>query len=59
MSGAAESKDRSRTKPDRRPQGSDGIAEQSTEPALVERVTASELRTITPEEIQILAATGC
>ena len=58
MSGALESKDGSTAGGDQRPSGSDGVAER-TERAQVEPLNALELRTITPEQIQILAATGC
>jgi hypothetical protein len=54
----AESKHGGTTDIDRRPLASDAIAEPAWRTE-IERVNAPELRTITPEEIQILAATGC
>jgi hypothetical protein len=59
VSGAAESKDGDRAKRGERAPAPHGVVERRTEPALVERINASDLRAITPEEIQILAATGC
>jgi len=54
----AESKDGSKANVRERPRASNDIVER-TERTEIEWVDASELRTITPEEVQILAATGC
>jgi hypothetical protein len=54
----SEPKDRGTTPVDRHPLSSDGVVDR-TKRAEIERVNAQDLRAITPEEIQILAATGC
>jgi hypothetical protein len=54
----AESKNGDTTHIDRRSLAMDGVVER-TGRVEIERVNAPELRTITPEEIQVLAATGC
>ena len=54
----AESKNGDTTHIDRRRLAMDGVVER-TGRVEIERVNAPELRTITPEEIQVLAATGC
>jgi hypothetical protein len=54
----AESKDADTKHIDRRPLAMDGGVERA-ERVEIEPVNAPELRTITPEEIQILAATAC
>lgn len=54
----AESKNGDTTHIDRRSLAMDGGVER-TGRVEIERVNALELRTITPEEIQVLAATGC
>ena len=54
----AESKNCDTTHIDRRSLAMDGGVER-TGRVEIERVNAPELRTITPEEIQVLAATGC
>jgi len=54
----AESKDGSKANVRERPLASNDTVER-TERTEIEWVAASELRTITPEEVQILAATGC
>ena len=54
----AESKDGNKANVRERPLASNDIVER-TERTQIEWVDASELRTITPEEVQILAATGC
>lgn len=54
----AESKDGNKANVRERPLASNDIVER-TERTEIEWVDASELRTITPEEVQILAATGC
>jgi len=53
-----ESKDGSKANVRERPLASNDIVER-TERTEIEWADASELRTITPEEVQILAATGC
>jgi len=54
----AESKNGATQHLDRRPLATDGVVER-TGRVEIERVNAPELRTITPEEIEVLAATGC
>jgi hypothetical protein len=54
----AESKDGSKANVRERPLASNDNVER-TERTEIEWADASELRTITPEEVQILAATGC
>jgi len=54
----SEPKDGSKANVRERPLASNDIVER-TERTEIEWVDASELRTITPEEVQILAATGC
>lgn len=54
----AEWKSADTTHIDRRPLAMDGVVER-TELIEIERIKAPELRTITPEEMQVLAATGC
>jgi hypothetical protein len=54
----AESKNGDTQHLDRRPLAMDSVVER-TGRVEIERVNAPELRTITPEEIQVLAATGC
>jgi len=54
----AGSKDCGTTDIDRLPLASDGDAERTGQTE-IEPIDARELRTMTPEEIQILAATGC
>jgi len=54
----AESKNGDTKHLDRRPLAMDSVVER-TGRVEIERVNAPELRTITPEEIQVLAATGC
>ena len=54
----AESKNRDTTHIDRRPLAMDAVVER-TRRVEIDGVDAPELRTITPEEIQVLAATGC
>ena len=55
----AESKNGDTTHIDRRSPAMDGVVERTGGRVEIERVNAPELRTITPEEIQVLAATGC
>jgi hypothetical protein len=69
MSSAATSKDGRTTNADERPSFSIASSAlltvtpargaKATERSQADRMDAAELRTITPEEIQILAATGC
>jgi len=54
---AAEAKD-GEANTGERPLAANDILERTERPE-IERVNASELLTITPEEVQILAATGC
>lgn len=54
----AEPKNGDTTHIDRRSLAMHGVVER-TGRVEIERVNAPELRTITPEEIQVLAATGC
>ena len=54
----AESKNGDTKHLDRRPLAMDSAIER-TGRVEIERVNAPELRTITPEEIEVLAATGC
>lgn len=61
MSRAPESKVAATVRIDERPGASEGGVDRDDRAPIgrFERLDASELRTIAPEDIQILAATGC